>query len=64
MLFFENGDVVFKFSPLLKKRQARNQENFMDGGLPFPSPKIVQNEHFYIILLTEKVAVTLSPVLG
>ena len=28
-------------------------------GVPFPSPKIVQHEHFYIVLLTEKDAVTL-----
>ena len=28
-------------------------------GLPFPSPKIVQTELFYIILLTVKVGVTL-----
>ena len=27
-------------------------------GVPFPSPKIVQNEHFYIILLTKKVGMT------
>ena len=41
-----------------KKKQTRNPENFLDGGVPFPSPKSVQNEHFYIILLAEKVAVT------
>ena len=47
-----------------EKKQTMKQENFMNGGVPFPSPKIAQNEHFYIILSTEKVAVTFFSVLG
>lgn len=33
--------------------EAKNQESTkLDGGVPFPSPKIAQNEHFYIVLVT------------
>ena len=33
-----------------KKQEPRG----LYGGVPFPGPKIVQNEHFHIILLTKR----------
>ena len=42
-----------------KKKANQESRKLYGWGVPFPSPKSVQNEHFYIILLAEKVVVTL-----
>ena len=47
-----------------EKKANQESRKLYGSGVPFPSPKTVQNEHFYIILLTEKVAVTFFSVLG
>ena len=36
-----------------KKHQSRSHQKTL-WGVPFPSPKTVQNQRFYIILLTKK----------